>query len=82
MELLNRYGDDADMLNSLSCNIGSFGIVGSLIPAYESNKKTLSTLLTHSNPNVVEWAQKKIAQLDKDIAFEKKREAENKFLYG
>lgn len=82
MELLNRYGDDADMLNSLSCNIGSFGIVGSLIPVYESNKKTLSTLLTHSNPNVVEWAQKKIAQLDKDIAFEKKREAENKFLYG
>ena len=82
MRLLNNFGDNNAMLSGLSSNIGSFSWVGSLIPLYENRKKTISTLLSHSNPTVVDWAQRQIDQLDRDIAFEKQREAENKFFYS
>ena len=82
MCLLDKYGNNTDMLSSLGANIGSFCFVGSLIPLYENRKRTISTLLTHPIPTVVEWAKKEIERLDADIDSEKKKEAEEKFFYS
>lgn len=82
ISLLDKYGNNTDMLSSLGANIGSFSFVGSLIPLYESRKKTISTLLNHFNPTVVDWAKHQLNQLDRDIALEKQKEAEDKFFYS
>ena len=82
MELLNNFGSNTAMLRGLSYNIGTFSCVGSLIPLYESKKKTISTLLNHSNPTVADWAQRQLIELDRDIAREQQKETEEKFLYS
>ena len=82
MELLNNFGSNTAMLRGLSSNIGTFSCVGSLIPLYESKKKTISTLLNHSNPTVADWAQRQLIELDRDIAREQQKETEEKFLYS
>ena len=82
MELLDNFGNNTEILNSLSSNLLSFSAVGSLIPVYKNRKETFSTLLNHSNPIIADWAQMNINQLEKEIEAEEKREAENKLLYS
>lgn len=82
MELLDNFGNNTEILNSLSSNLLSFSAVGSLIPVYKNRKETFSTLLNHSNPIIADWAQMNINQLEKEIESEEKREAENKLLYS
>ena len=82
MCLLDKYGDNEDMLSSLSANIGSFSFVGSLIPLYESRINTLSTLLSHSNPTVASWASAEVQRFKMRIDSETKKEAEDKFFNG
>lgn len=74
--LLENFGDKKQVRNALSANIASRGWTGSLVPHLESDKKVLSTLLDYKDVNVRGWVKNHIANTDKQIEFEKKRDEE------
>ncbi len=80
--LLDKYGDNHNMLDSLSANMGSFSWSGSVIPLYEQKIEALESLIPHKNRTVEEWAKQKIEWTKKDIEREQQREDEEKFFYS
>ncbi len=78
--LLQRFGDDERVLGELAANMHTFSWSGSLIPYWEQYLAPLDTLKKkHQNRNVRRWAARMTTSLDKQIASEKKREAERDF---
>jgi len=80
--LLDIYGNNTDVLDSLSSNMGSFSWVGSVIPMYELKKKSLEQLLSHKNQIIVEWAKKQIEYTQREIYEAQLRKDEEKLFYG
>jgi hypothetical protein len=74
--IINEFGSDKEVLKALSANMGSFGISGSSIPYYQTQKVLLESIKKHSNPVVREWVENMLNFTEKTIEFEKLREEE------
>jgi hypothetical protein len=77
--LLERFGDGKKILGALAANIGTFSWSGSLIPYWEQYLTPLYSLKKHPSKNVRRWAARMEADFQKQIATERKREAERDF---
>ena len=67
LNLINEFGDNQQVLDELSANMGSFGSSGSSIPYYQTQKKLLETLLDNRNQKVRDWASGMLDYTDKAI---------------
>lgn len=74
--LLERFGHDDDVSNSLAANMGSRGWSGSLVPYLQADKAALITLQDHKNPNIRRWIKQRMVSIDKQIAYEADRDDE------
>jgi hypothetical protein len=70
VSLLEHFGDDERVANSLSANMGTRGWTGSLVPYLESDKVALSPLLAHESESVRRWVRDHISRIDRQIASE------------
>ena len=76
LTILDKYGNQEDVLIALEDNLGTFAVTGSAIPLFENQISMLSTLTTQSNGKVREWANRQIAYLRNCIVNDKTVEAE------
>lgn len=76
LTILDKYGNQEDVLMALEDNLGTFAVTGSAIPLFENQIGMLSTLTKHSNSKVREWANKQIAYLRNCIVNDKTVETE------
>lgn len=76
LTILDKYGNQEDVLIALEDNLGTFAVTGSAIPLFENQIGMLSTLTKHSNSKVREWANKQIAYLRNCIVNDKTVETE------
>lgn len=78
LELINRYGDNQRVLDSLASNMGTFSYTGSVIPLYESHMNMLRGLTTHPIERVRMWASRMIAgyeiRIDHEIEYEEEHD--------
>lgn len=74
--LLEKFGDDPNVVNQISANMGSKSWMGSLVPYLESDKEALSALQNHSATNVRRWVKDYTAYLDRQIRHELERDDE------
>ena len=72
--LIEHYGDKKDVLDTLSCNMGSFSCVGSVIPLYRRQIEVLTPLKEHRNERVRNWAIMQISAIEKEIQREQANE--------
>lgn len=77
--LLQGFGDDEKILGALAANMHTFSWSGSLIPYWEQYLAPLDSLKKHQNRNVRRWAARMTTEFQKQIASERKREAERDF---
>jgi hypothetical protein len=68
--LLDKYGDDPEVLRQLAATMNSFSWSGSLVPFYDQQISALSPLLAHHRASVREWAASSI-----EFARERRRRA-------
>lgn len=76
LTILDKYGNQEDVLIALEDNLGTFAVTGSAIPLFENQISMLSTLTKHSNSKLREWANKHIAYLRNCIVNDKTVETE------
>ena len=81
MELLSRYGNQEDVLNSLGCNMGSFSWVGSLVPLYKKQLSCITPLTEHPIEAVRVWARRTQCSLKEKIRRETNTDEERSALY-
>ena len=78
LELINRYGDNQRVLDSLASNMGTFSYTGSVIPLYESHIKMLRGLTSHPIERVRMWVSKMIvgyeSRIDHEIEYEEEQD--------
>ena len=72
--LLDNFGEQRDVRDNISSNLGSFSWTGNISPYYERNIKCFEYLLNHSKQEVREWAQKCINDEKKLLDIEKNKE--------
>jgi hypothetical protein len=70
--ILDEFGDQKQVLDALSHNMGCFGWTGSVNVLYEKEIKVLETLKEHHYETVREWSEKMILILKNDIEKEEK----------
>ena len=75
-KLIDLYGEQDAVLTALSCNMGSFSFVGSIVPLYEKQLRCIEGLSNHNSEKVRTWSVKMSAYLKKQINVEKNRDAE------
>ena len=80
IELLSEYADSKSFLSEISANFSSRSWSGSLVPYLEADKKTIQTLTDHKNIRVKNWAVNFIENIDHQIEYEMKRDAEENML--
>lgn len=80
--LLANFGEQRDVRDNISSNLGSFSWTGDISPYYERNIKCFEYLLDHSKQEVREWAQKYINDEKKLLDMEKDKEDFMKIRYG
>ena len=73
---IDEFGDKKEVLGAIAAKIGTYGWVGSIIPKLESDKAIFSHLINHKRPQVREWAQAHLDDVNRRIQFEKDREEE------
>ena len=78
--LLDKFGDNNDVLRALGSNMGSFSCMGSLVPLYQKQYDAFMKISPHHNPNVERWIQINIEQLKRDIKNERDRDEEIRLL--
>lgn len=74
MKIIDKYGDDKDVLKNISSFAGMKFISGSLIPDMLGQKVAYEQLSEHSNPNVREWASDHLDYVNQSIDAENRRE--------
>lgn len=74
--LIDKYGDNEDVLLALSRNISSFGWSGSVVPYYQKELAALEEFQTHGIENVRKWAERRIRYLNESIDAERIRDEE------
>lgn len=72
--LIDHYGNRKDVLETLSCNMGSFSCIGSVIPLYHRQIDVLMPLKEHQNETVRNWAVLQISAIEKEIQREQANE--------
>lgn len=82
MKLIDRYGNQKEVLSSLSCNMASFSWMGSCVPYYEKRLACLSPLMEHSIEAVRVWARRELQDLKMEIEKEKAGDAERSAYFG
>ena len=75
-KLVNLYGEQDTVLTALSCNMGSFSFVGSIVPLYEKQLRCIEELSNHNSEKVRTWSVKMSTYLKEQIDVEKNRDAE------
>lgn len=81
--LCDHFGDEKDMLDAFSSNMGTFSFCGNEISAmYASRIPLFEPLLSHSEDTVRSWAQRQIDSLKAQHDYEKGNEDYNKAIYG
>ena len=65
--LIDEFGENKKILSALSKNMGTFGWSGSVVPIYKKEVLALEPLLKHKHQSVREWADSRIAYLNKAI---------------
>lgn len=76
LKLVDLYGEQEGVLTALSCNMGSFSFVGSIVPLYEKQIKCIEGLSNNHSEKVRTWSVKMLTDLKKQIDIEKNRDAE------
>lgn len=79
--LLDQFGEQKDVLSSISGNLGSFTWSGDVSPYYERNIKCFENLLSHPKTEVREWAKLCIEDERKMMEIEKNDEVFRKIRY-
>jgi len=77
MFLINNFGDNEQVLSSLSSNLSSFGWSGSMVPYLQKETAALKTLIDHKNTNVQNWVKRRLAYLSRSIEQESLRDDEH-----
>ncbi|WP_278718223.1 metallophosphoesterase [Bacteroides caecimuris] len=81
--LCDNFGENKDMLNSFSSNVGTFSYCGNEISAMFSSRIPLfEPLLSHRKEEVRIWAEKQIQSLKAQHDYEKGNEDYRKAIYG
>lgn len=81
--LCDNFGDDKDVLDSFSSNMGSFSYCGNEISAmYASRIPLFEPLLSHTKESVRTWAKRQIESLQAQHDYEKGNEDYHKAIYG
>ena len=81
--LCDHFGDDTDMLDAFSSNMGTFSFCGNEISAmYASRIPLFDPLLSHPKETVRSWAQRQIDSLKAQHDYEKGNEDYHKAIYG
>lgn len=81
--LCDHFGDEKDMLDAFSSNMGTFSFCGNEISAmYASRIPLFEPLLSHSKETVRSWAQRQINSLKAQYDYEKGNEDYHKAIYG
>jgi len=76
LKLIDNYGDNKDVLRSLSVNMGNYSWIGSIVPLLEGEKKLFISLKDHKLNTVSDWANKYLSFIDKKIEREKQEDEE------
>lgn len=75
--LVDRYGEQREVLSEITANIGTFSWSGSPISCYERQVEPLEQLRSHPIPEVRRWAGKQLhyvqEQIRKETAFDEER---------
>lgn len=74
MWILDNYGENKEVLDSLHVNMGTFFWSGSLIPLLERKKKCLVGISNHHSPEVRKWVESCLHELDIELKRELNRE--------
>ena len=80
IQLLAEYSDNKAFLSEISANFSSRSWSGSLVPYLEADKQILQNLTEHTNIKVRNWAISFIENINYQIEYEEKREAEEHLL--
>ena len=76
LKLVDLYGEQESVLTALSCNMGSFSYVGSIVPLYKKQYDCIEQLSSHRFENVRIWTVKMLSYLTSQIEDENNRDAE------
>lgn len=74
--LIDEFGHDEDVLDSLTIAMHSYSWTGSLVPYYERYLTCVGTLSSHSSQAVRAWSTRTLAWLRRSIETEQVRDAE------
>ena len=72
--LLDNYGDQHSVLDSLHANICSFSWTGSVIPLLEQRKECFEKITKHQRLEVRNWAEQCIKEVEEEYTRENNRE--------
>ena len=72
--MLDEYGDQRGVLDSLHANMGTFVWSGSVIPLLLKKKESLNGIKNHKRVEVREWAEMCIQEIDDKLKREMNRE--------
>lgn len=72
--LLDNFGDQKEVRDSLHANMCSYSWTGSVIPLLEQRKECFEKLKKHARPEVREWVKLCIKEVDKELIRENNRE--------
>ena len=81
LKLIDLYGEQEGVLTALSCNMGSFSSVGSIVPLYEKQYKCIEQISTHRSEKIRTWSVKMLSNLKKQIENEKTHDEEGLLRY-
>lgn len=79
--LLSFYGNNKKLIEQIHINYGNRFWSGSLIPYLQSDKLAISKLLEHENTHIKTWAVNFISNINSQIDYETKSEAEENMLH-
>ena len=72
--LLDNYGDKKDVLDGLHSNMNTYSWSGSVVPHLEELKLCMQGIKEHHRPEVRQWAENCIRDLDEQLKREMNRE--------
>lgn len=70
--LVNNYGDNEKVLQSLSSNFGTYSYigVGSMKGYYMNRQNMFKPLLVHENPKVADWAKNMYKTEEREVNYQ------------
>lgn len=77
--IIENFGSNEYVTSELHANFGSRGWTGSLVPYLEADKEDLTPLLKYENPNVSNWVNELIQDINKRIEEESQKDEERNF---